>query len=164
MIWDACGQPTDKGIIVGIIGTVAHETASSFLPVREAFYVYNRDPVLAEAAFQKDPAPAYRWYNDTTKHAAYAGGPDYHGRGYIQTTHRYNYQKVQDATGIMCVNTPDLLLDPEAAALAFAIYWRDRKISEPAAQLNWLEVRKRVFGGIDQAGANRMQRIYDSLP
>lgn len=164
IIYEAMERPTDKGIIVGILGTIAKETASTFLPVREAFFIYSRDPVEAERLFQANPAPAYRSYNDTSVHAKYEGGPDYHGRGYIQTTHIYNYQKVQDRTGIPCVVTPDLLLEPENAAKAFELYWNDRNISDPASRMAWLEVRRRVFGGTDNDGAARMQRIYESLP
>lgn len=132
-------------------------------PVREAFYIYNMDPRKAEPLFQANPGPAYKWFNDTSKHAAYGGGALYHGRGFIQTTHLSNYQRVQDATGLPAVSDPDLLLEPEPAAEAAMIYWQSRGIDAPAEAQNWLEVRKRVFGGEDKPGAARIARIAQAL-
>lgn len=148
--------------IVGIVGTVAVETGA-FLPVREAFYLYSQDPVEAERLFQLNPTPAYDWYNDTTRHAAYEGGPQYHGRGFVQTTHLSNYKRVQDKTGLPVVSNPDLLLQAEPAAHAICIYWQDRGLASVCEVKDWAEVRRRVYGGTDDAGTARIARVAQVL-
>lgn len=150
--------------LVGLLGTFATESASSMWPVREAFYIYSPDPKAAEPLFQANPAPAYKWYNDTSQHAAYGGGPDWHGRGFIQTTHKSGYEAVKAATGLDVVADPDLLLQPGPAAQAAMVYWTNRGIATPAEAKNWAEVRKRVYGGSDPAGAARIARIDAALP
>ena len=129
------------------------ETASTFRPVREAYWVYD-----------KDPAAAFRYYADTTKHAAYAGGPQFHGRGFIQTTHRYNYEAVLgpapegfDAQ----MEWADQLMQPGPAAAAFAHYWAGRDIQAMADRRDWRAVRRAVQGGSD--GLDRLILIADAL-
>lgn len=146
----------------GVIGTIAKETGN-FLPVREAFYLYDLDPVVAEQLFKLNPAPAYRWYRDTTAHAEYEGGPDYHGRGFIQTTHKGNYQKVKDRSGLDVVTTPDLLLQPEPAAHALCIYWQDRAISPMCERRDWPAVRAAVYGQEEPDGIAKLQRAAQVL-
>lgn len=137
--------------LVGIIGTIATETASTFAPVREAYYLAT-------------DAQRWAWYSDTSKHAPYAGGPQYHGRGFVQTTHDYNYQKVKDYTGVDVVGNPDLLLtNPRLAAEALCIYFAGRNICSIAERRDWLGVRRAVYGGTDQAGATRMANIARAL-
>lgn len=145
-------------VIAGIVGTVAVETGA-FLPVREAFYLYNQDPAIAEILYQQDKQVAWDWYNDVSRHAVYEGGPDYHGRGFVQTTHKSNYQRVQDRTGLPVISQPDLLLSAEVASHALCIYWQDRNISPSCEAKDWLEVRRRVFGGVDQPGATRIAEV-----
>lgn len=142
---------------VGVVGTIAKETGA-FLPVREAYYIYDQDPAIAEQMYQKDKTPAYAWYNDTVAHAPYEGGPEYHGRGYVQLTHKGNYQKVQDKTGLPVVAEPDLLLKPEPAAHALCIYWQDRGIAAMCERRDWNAVRTAVYGGNDPDGVARLQR------
>ena len=55
----------------------------------------------------------------------YDGGKDYHGRGYIQLTHKHNYEKYGDMLGLDLVNNPDLLLNPKVAAQVSVTSWKD---------------------------------------
>lgn len=134
---------------VGIIGTIAKETASTFMPVPEAYYL--------------DDAARERWYKDTSKHAAYSGGWWFYGRGFIQTTHDYNYAKVRDRTGVDVVASPDLLLEPELAAHALCIYWTERDISSMCQRRDWAAVRKSVYGGNDPDGVARIKYVEQIL-
>jgi predicted chitinase len=140
----------DRLNCVGVIGTVATETASTFLPVREAYYLSSEAARIA-------------WYKDTSKHAPYNGGWWFYGRGFIQTTHDYNYKAVQDRTGLPTLANPDLLLEPLAASHALCIYWQGRNISAICQRRDWAGVRRAVYGGADQAGAARMARIAQVL-
>lgn len=132
--------------LVGVIGTIAVESASTFAPVEEAYWITDRAARYAEYA----------------KHN-YGGGPEYHGRGYIQTTHLYNYQRVFDITGVDVVSHPDLLLTPKLAAEAMIIYWKDRDILPVSNSADWLEVRRRVYGGTDLPGTNRIRAVQTTL-
>lgn len=151
-----------KNNIAGMVGTIAKE-AGIFLPVREAYFIYDLDPVEAERQFKLNPAPAYRWYNDTTQHAPYGGGPDYHGRGLEQRTHLENYQKLKNRTGMDCVNNPDLILQPEAAAESICCFWLDNGLAALCEQRQWNSVRSVVWGGNDPDGVAKLERAAQVL-
>jgi len=127
--------------LVGLLGTFAKETASTMLPVREAFWT--------SEAWRK--ANLTRYY-------------PYYGRGFIQLTWLSNYERLRDQTGIDVVSNPDLLVDNvELAAESAMVYWRDRTIGPQAELKNWDEVRKRVYGGSDPDGVARIKRIDSML-
>ena len=46
----------------------------------------------------------------------YSGGCGWHGRGYVQLTHDYNYARVRDELGIDAVSDPSLVLQTDNAA------------------------------------------------
>ncbi len=57
-------------------------------------------------------------------------GPDgkshpakFHGRGYIQLTHDYNYKKYGDMFGVDLLSDPDLAMEGELAAKIAVAYW-----------------------------------------
>jgi predicted chitinase len=89
----------------------------------------------------------YSHYWDT-----YSGGPRYHGRGYIQLTHDYNYQKYGELIGVDLVNDPDRALEASISAWVLAYYFRDRGTSAAAERCDWRRVRITVLGK-DQPGA-----------
>jgi len=119
------------------IATCAIETAHTFLPVREAFW-------LSEAW----RAANLRYY-------------PYYGRGLIQLTWESNYRKLSPECGVDLVTEPDLALEPDHAAVIFAEYWLSRDIQTPADQEDWAEVRRRVQGGT--AGLDELERIVGEL-
>ena len=134
---------------VGIIGTIAQESGS-FAPVREAWW-------LSEQA-------RLAYYNDTSQHAAYGGGPEYHGRCFVQLTHRSNYQAAQDAINarmgwnLDLVGNPDKALDPTVAAHIICWYFASKGIVPFCEAQNWAEVRRRVWGGSgDTVGLGKLQ-------
>jgi predicted chitinase len=74
-----------------VIATVAHETAGTFKPVKEAFW------------------QSEDWRK---KHLRYY---PYYGRGYVQLTWKDNYKKYGDILGLDLVNNPDLVMEPDTA-------------------------------------------------
>jgi len=72
------------------LATVFHETAASFQPVEEGYYLGSK-----AKAFQKK----LRYY-------------PFFGRGYVQLTWDSNYEKAGDALGVDLKGNPDLALDP----------------------------------------------------
>ena len=57
----------------------------------------------------------------------YSGGSKYHGRGYTQLTHDYNYKHFGKKLGVDLVKDPDILLkDPNLSAKVAVEYWKER--------------------------------------
>jgi hypothetical protein len=144
----------DRATQIAMIGTVAIETASTFEPVREAF-----------------------WLDDAWRKANLRYYPFY-GRGYIQLTWRENYAtygpkiaQLWQAGGwepdFDLLANPDNALNPDISAAVAAIYFRDhggeneRRIPKAAAAGNWAEVRRLVQGG--SAGLDRLVEIATAL-
>jgi len=86
--------PWLKAQIANVLATVDHETAHTFQPVKEAYWLDDPD------AYMKKHHPDYY--------------PDY-GRGYVQLTWKNNYDKYGKLVGKDLVAKPDLALDPEVA-------------------------------------------------
>ena len=161
--WPAiCTAATAWGIdhplvLIGMLGTIAKESGTLY-PVRESWWVWDKDPEAAK-----------RYYKDTTKHAAYAGGTgwEYHGRGYVQTTHIHNYRVVQDhleSIGIKVeiVDNPDLLLRAEYAAHALCIYFKTHGypyggMVKACLEQRWVDVRTGVYGAYDADGVAKIK-------
>jgi hypothetical protein len=120
------------------LATVAIETASTFAPVREAF-----------------------WLSEEWRRANLARYWPYYGRGHIQLTWRENYVTYGQQLGVDLVGNPDLALDPEISARVLALYFDQRGVAEAARAGDWGEVRRRVQGA--HAGLDRMVAIVGEL-
>jgi predicted chitinase len=82
-----------KTQIAYVLATVDHETAHTFQPVSEAYWV--------------EDAEAWR-----RRHLGYY---PYYGRGYVQLTWKRNYELYGKLLGVDLVRKPDLALDPQSA-------------------------------------------------
>jgi hypothetical protein len=124
--------------LAGALGTIAIETASTFKPLHE--------------------------YGTRSDWEGYSGGADYAGRGFIQLSHDYNYRAAGEAIGVDLLGNPDLAMQPEIAAQVFAWYWWQRDIQDPANNLDWPEVRRRVVGRVSNPpGLDRLIAIATAL-
>ena len=74
-----------------MMATIEWETASTFEPVREAYW-------LSES-----------WRENNLRHHPY------YGRGYVQLTWEDNYQTYKSVTGLDLVSNPDLAMKPDVA-------------------------------------------------
>ncbi len=83
---------TFQAQIAYIIATVQHETADSFQPVQESYY-------LGDSEGEKH-RKTLRYY-------------PFYGRGYVQLTWDYNYRKYSDLLALDLVNNPDLVMRPD---------------------------------------------------
>lgn len=123
------------------IATVAIETASTFQPVREAF-----------------------WLSEDWRRANLRYWP-YYGRGFIQLTWESNYRSVGTRIGVDLQGDPELATRVDVAALVFADYWqhhgRENLILEACDRHDWREVRRLVQGGSD--GLDRLVAICGRL-
>jgi putative chitinase len=59
-------------------------------------------------------------------------GYRYRGRGFLQVTGRANYRDIGKIVGMPLELQPDLLGEPEPAAQAAAVFWKQRAINTPA--------------------------------
>jgi len=78
--------------IAYILATVEHETAHSFQPVKEAYYLGEPSAENTRKTFDYYP---------------------YYGRGYVQLTHAFNYRPYSTLLGIDLVSEPDLVMRPD---------------------------------------------------
>jgi len=135
--FELCGI-NDRAVQVAAMGTIAIETASTFAPVREAFWL--------DEAWRRDNLTRYY---------------PYYGRGYVQITWESNYRaysrKINELWGagdaIDLIARPDDAMHPDVAAAVLALYFRDHGgdglclIPEAARRGDWREVRRLVQGG-----------------
>ena len=144
-------------VLIGLLGTMAKESGTLY-PVRESWWVYD-----------VDIAAAYRYYADTTKHAPYQGGPDFHGRGVIQATHLPTYRAFQDAMWgelgvyVDLVNNPDNMLKPDVSANFAAWFFIQKGLVPLCEARDWPEVRRRVLGGYDADGIAKLRHAESVL-
>ncbi|HSK71017.1 MAG TPA: glycoside hydrolase family 19 protein [Pyrinomonadaceae bacterium] len=116
-----------------VLATVEWETAKTFKPVREAYW-------LSE-----------NWRKKNLKYYPY------YGRGYVQLTWKNNYQKYSDLLGVDMVKTPDLAMDNNIALFILVHGFKTgtftgRKITDyiSLSKTDFLHCR-RCINGMDQA-------------
>jgi hypothetical protein len=136
----------DRDVCLGVLPTIAIETASTFTPLHE--------------------------YGTPADWAGYEGGAAYAGRGFIQLTHLSNYRAAGAALGLDLAGNPDLALSPEVAAGVMAWFWATKGVSaksgghfysltELCHQHDWEWVRRVVQGGT--AGLDRLIAMASAL-
>ena len=84
-------------------------------------------------------------------------GWKYRGRGFIQTTGKNNYHELGRGLGINVVAVPDLLLQPEYAALSAAYFWHANGLNELADTGRFDLITRKINGGTHGA-ADRNRR------
>lgn len=119
------------------LATTGHETAWSFQPVEEGYYLGNAARVKK---FQK----TLRYF-------------PYYGRGYVQLTWKKNYEKAAKVLKMDLVNKPELALDREGAYLTMTHgmhegWFTGKKLSDyiSDAGKDYKNARK-IINGLDKA-------------
>lgn len=127
---------TAQSQISYILATVEHETARSFQPVREAYF-------LGEPKGERH-RKTLRYY-------------PFYGRGYVQLTWDYNYLNYSTLLGLDLVNQPDLVMRPDVALFilvdgmkrgVFTGVGLDRYINNRATDF---KNARRIINGLDKA-------------
>ncbi|MEE5086162.1 glycoside hydrolase family 19 protein [Pseudomonas alliivorans] len=85
-------------------------------------------------------------------------GQFYRGRGLIQVTGRTNYAECGEALALDLINHPELLEQPEHAAMSAAWYWGSRGLNSLADKGDFLAITKRINGGTN--GLADRQELY----
>ncbi|MGY2094491.1 glycoside hydrolase family 19 protein [Pseudomonas simiae] len=76
-------------------------------------------------------------------------GSKYRGRGLIQITGRANNDACGEALGLDLVKQPELLEQPQYAAMSAAWFWSTRGLNTLADQSDFLKITKRINGGLN---------------
>lgn len=128
------------------IGTVAVES-QKLSAVEESLYYKDaaRLAGIYERAFHNEPALAAPYTRNSAKlgELLYKG---YWGRGLIQLTWLSNYAAASNGLGVDFIARPELLKEPEWAAMSAAWFWHDKDCSGPGALGDMTEVTRRVNG------------------
>lgn len=85
-------------------------------------------------------------------------GWTFRGRGLIQITGRSNYQACGGALGVDLIGNPDLLTQPQYAALSAAWFWASNGLNTLADAGSFSIITQRINGG--QNGAADRQALY----
>lgn len=137
------------------LGNILHE--SLMLTRLEENLYYTRPERLMEVWPKRFPtlALARQYVRSPQKLADYVYGNrlgningdgwSYRGSGLIMVTGLYNFQLVEDATGLPVVSNPGMLREPHAA-LEVAVAWWEAKVPDEAMG-NRVRVRRAVNGG-----------------
>lgn len=92
-------------------------------------------------------------------------GWHFHGRGLIQLTGRTNYTVCGLALGKPFAEHPELVLDPENAALSAGWFFNKRNLNQLADNEDWETMTKRINGGLNglQDRIDRTHKAMDIL-
>lgn len=86
-------------------------------------------------------------------------GSKYRGRGLIQITGRANYAACGEALGLDLINNPELLEQPQHAAMSAAWFWSANGLNTLADQGKFVKITRRINGGL--TGQDDRQALYD---
>jgi len=75
-------------------------------------------------------------------------GAKYIGRGLIQLTGKENYKNCSDAIGVDLLNNPDLLAEPQYAALSAGWFWNKRNLNASSDLMDIVGMTKKINGGV----------------
>lgn len=133
---------TDKPMVLTALSTIRAET-ESFEPVPEGRSRFNTSPA-------GHPFDLY----DNRHDLGNLGAPDgerFRGRGFIQLTGRFNYQKFGPVIGIggRLLNDPELACNSDIAAKLLAAFLKDKeqRIKEALSENDLGQARRLVNGG-----------------
>ncbi|MFM0630790.1 glycoside hydrolase family 19 protein [Paraburkholderia xenovorans] len=112
------------------------------------------------------PTPAQRTYEPPSQKASDLGntqvgdGERFCGRGLIQVTGRRNYTLAAVGLDLDLLNHPELLEQPEHAAMSAGWFWFNNKLSALANAGDFVTLTRRINGGT--TGLADRNALYDA--
>jgi putative chitinase len=88
-------------------------------------------------------------------------GFKFRGRGLKQLTGKFNHIQASKALGVDLVATPELLLEPQWAAMSAAWFWAENKCGPLADAGDFVGLTKKINGGT--IGLEDRQRRYNAV-
>ena len=158
--------------IAGFLSQCGHESGGFRYTVENFNYSAARLLMVFPHYFNADSAKNYEYKPEKIANRVYANrmgnedeasgdGWKYRGRGLIQLTGKDSYAAFSMAADNNSLVEPDLLEQPELAAMSAGWYWSTRKINNLADAQDVLGMTKRVNGGIN--GLDDRQMRYSRL-
>ncbi|WP_454844069.1 glycoside hydrolase family 19 protein [Pseudomonas gorinensis] len=117
------------------------------------------DLVRATAAARKPEQIANIVYAGRMGNTEPGDGWKYRGRGLFQVTGRANYTACGEALGLDLINNPQLLEQPQYAAMSATWFWSTRGLNTLADQGQFVKITRRINGGL--TGQDDRQALYD---
>ncbi|MGK9165989.1 hypothetical protein KXR53_06815 [Inquilinus limosus] len=166
--WENGMAREDDRWLAYMLGTTHHETGRTMQPVRETFAATDDQAIAKlERAWAAGRLPWVSrpyWRRD-------ANGKTWLGRGYVQLTHKSNYEAVKQLTGIDVVANPDLVMRVDIATkvlfkgMANGLF-TGKKLSDyfnPSKE-DWTSAR-RIINGTERAElvASYAKKYYGSI-
>jgi putative chitinase len=137
-------EPLD---IAAFLSQIGHESGH---------LVFTREiwgPTVAQRAYEPPSAKAAELGNTQV-----GDGRRFCGRGLIQITGRANYALAAVALDLDLLNHPELLEQPEHAAMSAAWFWWNNKLTPLALAGNFITLTRRINGGTN--GLVDRQALY----
>jgi putative chitinase len=98
--------------------------------------------------YARQPAKiAGKVYNGRLGNTSEEEAAKYLGRGLIQLTGKENYERCGNAIGVDLVGQPDLLVQPDYAAMSAGWFWNKKGLNELADAQEHGQITKRINGG-----------------
>ena len=165
-----------------IMPSLAEARRALYLPhLNRAMQAHGVDTALRAAAFVAQlahesgelrwmeeiwgPTAAQRRYEPPGELARRLGntepgdGERFKGRGPIQITGRFNYQRYGELLGMDLVAEPARAAAPEIAFETAGLYWQSNRLNELADQRQFVAITRRINGGTN--GLAERQRYYE---
>jgi putative chitinase len=117
------------------------------------------DSVRATAAARNPEQIANIVYAGRMGNGAPGDGWKYRGRGLIQVTGKTNYAACGEALGLDLINQPELLEQPQYAAMSAAWFWSANGLNTLADAGDLTKITQRINGGTN--GMADRQALYD---
>lgn len=143
----------DKPMVLMALSTIRAET-ESFQPINEGLSKFNTSP-------GGRPFDLYDFRSDLGNQGKGDGGK-YRGRGYVQLTGRFNYQKYGAALGMSnkLVSDPELANNPAVAGKLLAAFLKDKERAiKEALIIDDLRLARRLING----GSHGLDRFADAF-
>lgn len=137
LVWAAMEQYgiADYNTARAVLATIPIETAHTFKPVREAFWLDAQYGYEWAEEYRRTNLPSSRYW-------------PYYGRGYVQLTWQSNYEYYGWRIGnTQLVAMPDAALESGTAARLLAVFFLESGAHSAAVAENWWECRRLVQGG-----------------
>ena len=161
-----------------ILATIEHETAGTFKPVVEGYWIKtNRENALYNYYLRNNKGAIKSIFPNTqiikqgNLTAVYPINPMYYGRGLVQVTHIWNYEKFDKILNIPLLEKPELANEPETAWKILEIgmvqgLYTGKKLADYLNDkgLDFYSAR-RIINGVDRASqiAGRADKYFNAL-
>ncbi|WP_421549096.1 glycoside hydrolase family 19 protein [Pseudomonas sp. QD4] len=143
--------------MAAFIAQVGHESGQLTRMVENLNYSADRlqavwpnrfDAALAAQVARKPEQIANIAYGGRMGNALPGDGWKYRGRGLIQLTGANNYRAAGAALGLDLVNRPELVEQPETAALVAGWFWQSNGLNELADSGQFAKITRTINGGL----------------